>query len=90
MTRLRDAAGAGSERPEGVRARGAKRAEDTSAGCRANAAADLGRAEALGADPTRWRMERSAAAWTARAVQLERDEARFQARSRDLSGMRGH
>jgi len=57
-----------------------RRAEDTAAGCRALAAADLGRAEALGKDPMRWRMEHSAAAWTRRAVQLEQAEKRFEAR----------
>lgn len=61
-----------------------RRAEDTAAGCRALAAADLSRAETLGADPLRWRMEHSAAAWTRRAELLERAEKKFEAR---LSGV---
>ncbi len=57
-----------------------RRAEDTAAGCRALAAADLHRAATLGADPLRWRMEHSAAAWTRRAELLELAEKRFEAR----------
>jgi hypothetical protein len=59
-----------------------KRAEDTAAGCRANAAADTLRASAPGVDHVRMRMEHSAAAWTARADLLERLEKKFQARAR--------
>src|SRR3954470_13616534 len=57
-----------------VHARQAKRAEDTGAGCRANAAADLVRARAPGGGYMRERLERSAAIWTARASLLERLE----------------
>ena len=60
--------------------RGGKRDEDTAAGCRAKAAADRVRAEALGADRMRWRMEHSAAAWTARAEILEMIERKADAR----------
>ncbi len=60
--------------------RSGKREEDTAAGCRAKAAADLVRAEALGADRMRWRMEQSAAAWTARAEILEMIERKADAR----------
>jgi len=76
-----------SERPPGVR--GGRRDEDTASGCRAKAAADLGRAAAMGADPMRWRMEHSAAAWRARADALERDEKAFEVRKRGPSGPRG-
>ena len=54
--------------------RSGKRVEDTSAGCRANAAADMGRAHAPGGDFMRLRLERSAAVWTERADLLERLE----------------
>jgi len=70
------------------RIRGGRRDEDTASGCRAKAAADLGRAEAMGADPMRWKMERSAAAWNARADQLDRDERDFAARTLVPSGLR--
>lgn len=66
--------------PSRLGARTGKREEDTAAGCRAKAAADLVRAEALGADRMRWRMEHSAAAWTARAVTLEMIERKGNAR----------
>jgi hypothetical protein len=62
------------------RLRGGRRDEDTAAGCRAKAAADLARAGVPGTDPMRWRMEHSAAAWTARADLLERQEKAFEAR----------
>ena len=57
-----------------------KRAEDTGAGCRANAAADLARAGAPGGDYMRERLERSAAVWTERATLLERLERNFKRR----------
>jgi hypothetical protein len=57
--------------PPRLAVRTGKRDEDTAAGCRSKAAADLVRAEALGLDRMRWRMEHSAAAWTARAEILE-------------------
>jgi hypothetical protein len=72
------------------RVRGGRRDEDTAAGCRARAAADLDRAVAMGADPMRRRMEHSAAAWQARADLLDRDEKSFEARMRAPSGLRGH
>jgi hypothetical protein len=71
-----------------ARLRGGRRDEDTAAGCRAKAAADLGRAEAMGENPMRRRMEHSAAAWTARADQLESDEKAF--RMKGPSSPRGH
>ena len=61
-------------------ARSGKRSEDTSAGCRANAAADLGRAQAPGGDFMRMRLEHSAQVWTERADLLERLEKKFTAR----------
>ncbi|MEA3031907.1 MAG: hypothetical protein QOJ53_2239 [Sphingomonadales bacterium] len=60
--------------------RSGKRLEDTAAGCRANAAADLGRAQAPGGDFMRARLEHSAAVWAERADLLERLEKKFQAR----------
>lgn len=63
-------------------ARRHKRAEDTSAGCRANAAADLLRAAAMGVEQMRTRMEHSAAVWSARADLLGRLEASFKARQK--------
>ena len=52
----------------------AKRAEDTAAGCRANATADLLRAHAPGGDFMRLRLEHSAAVWSERADLLTRLE----------------
>lgn len=60
--------------------RSGKRDEDTALGCRANAAADLGRARAPGGDFMRMRLEHSAAVWTERANLLERLEKNFQRR----------
>ena len=57
-----------------------KRAEDTGAGCRANAAADLARAGAPGGDYMRQRLEHSAAVWSERATLLERLERNFKRR----------
>jgi hypothetical protein len=62
-------------------ARHSKRTEDTGAGCRANAAADLARAAAPGGDYMRVRLERSAAVWTERATLLERLEKNFKRRT---------
>lgn len=61
-------------------ARHSKRNEDTGAGCRANAAADLARAHAPGGDYRRLRLEQSAAVWTERANLLERLERNFKRR----------
>ncbi|HEV2817158.1 MAG TPA: hypothetical protein VGW40_08060 [Allosphingosinicella sp.] len=63
-------------------ARSGKRAEDTAAGCRANAAADLGRAGVPGGDFMRLRLEHSAAVWSERADLLERLEKKFRDRAR--------
>ena len=57
--------------------------QDTSAGCRARAAADISRAADLTGDHVRWRYQHSAQAWLARADLLDRLEAKFQARLRD-------
>lgn len=57
--------------------RSGKRTEDTGAGCRANAAADLARAGAPGGDFMRMRLEQSAAVWSERAELLERLERNF-------------
>ena len=54
--------------------RSGKRAEDTAAGCRANASADLLRAHAPGGDFMRLRLEHSAAVWSERADLLTRLE----------------
>lgn len=54
--------------------RSGKRAEDTEAGCRANATADLLRAHAPGGDFMRLRLEHSAAVWSERADLLARLE----------------
>lgn len=70
-------------------ARPGKRQEDTAVGCRAKAAADLVRAEELGADRMRWRMEHSAAAWTARAKTLEMIERKGDARRRAAAEQSG-
>jgi hypothetical protein len=59
-----------------------KRAEDTGAGCRAKAAADLARAHAPGGDYMRQRLEHSAAMWAERAGLLERIEKKFMQRTR--------
>ena len=61
--------------------RSGKRTEDTGAGCRAKAAADLVRACAPGGDFMRVRLERSAAVWTERADLLERLEKKYQLRT---------
>jgi len=61
--------------------RAGKRAEDTGAGCRANAAADLARAHAPGGDYMRERLEQSAAVWAERASLLERLEDKFNRRT---------
>jgi hypothetical protein len=61
--------------------RAGKRAEDTGAGCRANAAADLARARAPGGAYMRERLETSAAVWTERASLLERLEKNFKQRT---------
>lgn len=58
-----------------------RRAEDTGAGCRANAAADLLRASAPGGDYMRQRLEHSAAVWAERATLLERLERNFKRRT---------
>lgn len=58
-------------------ARSGKRAEDTAVGCRARAAADLGRAGAPGGDFMRARLEHSAAVWSERADLLDRLERKF-------------
>jgi hypothetical protein len=63
--------------------RSGKRAEDTALGCRANAAADLGRAGAPGGDFMRVRLEHSAAVWSERADLLDRLEKKFRERTRD-------
>ena len=59
-----------------------KRPEDTPAGCRAFAEADLRRAEELTGEHVRWRYRHSADAWLARADMLDRLEAKFQERVR--------
>jgi hypothetical protein len=58
-----------------------KRAEDTGAGCRAKADADLVRAHAPGSDYMRQRLEQSAAVWAERASLLERLESGFERRT---------
>ena len=75
-------AGAASQEPATKSSsRPNRRAEDTGAGCRANAAADLLRASAPGGDYMRQRLEHSAAVWTERAGLLERIERNFKRRT---------
>jgi len=57
-----------------------KRPEDTPAGCRELAAADLRRADDLAVEHVRWRYRHSADAWLARADFLDQLEAKFQER----------
>jgi hypothetical protein len=66
-----------------------KRPEDTATGCRALAADDLRRAEALTGDHVCWRYRRSAEAWLTRAALLDRLEARFQERMRAVQRAAG-
>lgn len=61
--------------------RSGKRAEDTAVGCRANAAANLVRANAPGGDYMRERLEHSASVWSARADLLERLDEKFRMRT---------
>ena len=68
---------AGSQRASPVR----RRPEDTAAGCRTMADDDRARAAAMGSDRMRFRLERSADAWTARADLLQRLERSFNARA---------
>ena len=58
-----------------------RRPEDTPAGCRLLAAADLRRASRADRSSS-WRYEHSAAAWTARADMLSQHEAEFRERIR--------
>jgi len=51
-----------------------RKAEDSSQGCRAMAEDDRNRAAAMGSDRMRFRLERSADAWAARADMLARLE----------------
>jgi hypothetical protein len=67
---------------DAIRGRHHKRTEDTGAGCRANAAADLVRAGAPDGVYMRERFERSAAVWAERATLLERLERNFERRMR--------
>ncbi|WP_129790763.1 hypothetical protein [Sphingosinicella sp. CPCC 101087] len=62
-----------------------RKPEDTPAGCRAFAAADLGRAATQNVDRGRWLFESSAAAWSARADLLERLARQSDARMRSAS-----
>lgn len=57
-----------------------KRPEDTPAGCRELAAADLRRADDVAVEHVRWRYRHSADAWLARADFLDQLEAKFQER----------
>jgi hypothetical protein len=66
-------------RPPRLTAR-ARRPEDTEAGCRASAAADLARAAAMDTAQGRWRLEHSAASWVKRADLLKRMAASHEAR----------
>jgi hypothetical protein len=61
--------------------RSGKRAEDTALGCRANAAANLARANAPGGDYMRVRLEHSATVWSARADLLDRLETKLRKRT---------
>ena len=69
-----------SKSPPKPRLRLGHKPEDTAEGCRAMAAADRERAVAMDTDRMRFRIERSADAWTKRADLLERLEGTFNAR----------
>ena len=73
----------GRESPPRHIVRSGQRAEDTAIGCRANAAADLGRAGAPGGDFRRVRLEHSAAVWSARADLLDRLEKNSRKRANE-------
>ena len=62
-----------------------RKPEDTATGCRAFAAADLGRAAAQSVDHGRSRFEHSAAAWMARADLLDRLDHQSKARIQAVS-----
>ncbi len=53
--------------------------QDTEAGCRASAAADLARAATMDTDQGRWRLEHSAASWTSRANLIHRMDEKHEA-----------
>lgn len=57
-----------------------RQTQDTVAGCRERAAANLTEAATLDVANGRWKLEHSAAAWTSRADLLERLEAKHDAR----------
>ena len=85
-SQTRSSAGAGAplapaerSRMERLPQRG-KQAQDTVAGCRERAAADLARAAAMDTAQRRATLDRSAAAWTARGDLLQRLETSFLAR----------
>lgn len=66
-------------RPRLVRPR--RQPQDTAEGCRARAGADLLRSTTMDTDQGRWRLEHSAASWSARADLLHRLEMSFQRRN---------
>lgn len=70
--RSRAAANPAAAAAESLRARRNRKPEDTAEGCRARADADRAEAAAMGGDRLRFRLERSADAWTARADLLQR------------------
>jgi hypothetical protein len=78
MSELRQSVAIGLTAAQATR-RG-RRNEDTAAGCRANAEADLTRAADLAEGHVRQRMEHSAAVWADRAEMLERLDRKFAAR----------
>ena len=62
-----------------------RKREDSADGCRLLASDDQQRAQAMGNPRMRATLERSAAAWEARAKLLDRLEANFLARAHDNS-----
>jgi hypothetical protein len=64
-------------------ARTKRRPEDTAAGCRVRAEADLLAAVATATDNQRRRLETSAGSWTARAVHLQAVDDELEARKLD-------
>lgn len=57
---------------DSIRARNSRKPEDTVEGCRARAESNRAEAAELGSDQMRFRLERSADAWTVRAGLLQR------------------
>ena len=66
--------------PERVAARTKKAAQDTAAGCREFAAADLARASLMDTENGRRRLETSSLSWSHRALLIQRLDDSYEAR----------